>query len=290
MKVSGLASWFGSNRILASEVGVEIGDCSWCGIVFAGSMSEAKHIKARCLYINDKHTHIINLAQVVASPTLGPKLYRALRRIPFHPESLAIAQERCKMREEKAGGFAWDTPVEQTDLSDPLQWAIDYFVCAWMPRHGTAGTKSEFDTGLSVRWSAGGGDSAVHYRGMIQSLSAWRKILRRGNFTTLDFREFLGKCKDETDTGIYSDSPFPGPGDAYKHPFTPKDHRDLAKQLRGFTRARVVCRFYDHPLVRELYPESHWTWRILEGGRTQTNDSAPEILLLNGPSFAKEQP
>lgn len=24
-------------------------------------------------------------------------------------------------------------------------------------------------------------------------------------------------------------------------------------------------RFYDHPLVRELYPESNWSWRFLRG-------------------------
>jgi len=61
-------------------------------------------------------------------------------------------------------------------------------------------------------------------------------------------------------------------------------HRRLADKLATFTTARVVCRFYDHPLVRELYPEQRWTWRHLAGGRKQTNGDAPEVLLLNGPS------
>lgn len=35
----------------------------------------------------------------------------------------------------------------------------------------------------------------------------------------------------------------------------------------------------DHPLVRELYPESAWTWNRFDG-RKQTNDAAPEVLLV----------
>jgi hypothetical protein len=41
-----------------------------------------------------------------------------------------------------------------------------------------------------------------------------------------------------------------------------------------------VCRFYDVPLVRELYPADRWEWRHLEG-RKQTNEAAPEVLLVN---------
>jgi hypothetical protein len=58
----------------------------------------------------------------------------------------------------------------------------------------------------------------------------------------------------------------------------------LSVYPRHVPTARVVCRFYDHPLVRELYPEQRWTWRHLAGGRKQTNGDAPEVLLLNGPS------
>jgi hypothetical protein len=58
----------------------------------------------------------------------------------------------------------------------------------------------------------------------------------------------------------------------------------LAGVLASFERARVVCRFYDHPLIRELYPrELGWVWRRFTG-RKQSNAQAPEVLILNGPS------
>jgi hypothetical protein len=51
-------------------------------------------------------------------------------------------------------------------------------------------------------------------------------------------------------------------------------------RLAEFTRARVVCRFYDHPLIRELYPTGQWTWHEFSG-RKQSNAAAPEVLLTN---------
>ncbi len=115
-----------------------------------------------------------------------------------------------------------------------------------------------------------------------RTLADWtrlRGVLRRANFTTLDFRAFLAKCKDTADTGIYCDPPFPGPGDAYAHTMTLNDHRELAAVLCKFDVARVVVRYYDVPLIRELYGTRHWAWITLVG-RKQTNDAAPEVLLV----------
>lgn len=47
-----------------------------------------------------------------------------------------------------------------------------------------------------------------------------------------------------------------------------------------FNKCRIVCRFYDHQLVRDLYPESRWTWKHFEG-RKQSNGKAPEVLIVN---------
>ena len=77
-----------------------------------------------------------------------------------------------------------------------------------------------------------------------------------------------------------SDPPFPGPGAKYRHKFSEFDQLRLAKTLAGFTAAKVVCRFYDHPSIRDLYSEAHWAWKYLTG-RKQTNADAPEVLLTN---------
>lgn len=293
MKITALASWYGSNRILARHVGDELAGCNWVGVVFAGGMSELPHITARTLQVNDLHRHVINLARVAADGRLGPKLYRALRRLPFHPITLVGAQSRCV---ERAGTRS--DPYTSAALFGPkpadvcvpdLEWAIDYFICAWMTRHGSAGTPAEFTSGPSVRWNANGGDSAAHFHNAVRELPKWRLLLRRCNFTTLDCFEFLATCKDEPKHGIYADPPFPGPGEKYTHSFTEAQQRRLAATLGSYRQARVVIRFYHtHPLIRELYPTDRWTW-VRRVGRTQTNDDAAEVLILNGPSYARDK-
>ena len=105
-------------------------------------------------------------------------------------------------------------------------------------------------------------------------------VLRRCTFVVQDALDLIEHVKDEPAHGIYCDPPFPGAGDNYKHKFTEADHRRLADLLLFFGDVRIVCRFYDHPSVRELYPEPVWEWIRLEGGRKQTNAEGPEVLLV----------
>lgn len=277
-KIGALAPWKGSNRLLAHEVGKELEGAEWVGIVFAGGMAEVPRIKARTLLVNDVHRHVMNLATVVANESECQRLIAELESLPFHPDILSTAQKRCAVRET--------VQAADRQLGDRL-WALNYFVTCWMSRSAIAGTRHEFKGNLPVRWEPGGGDSNVRYRSAVESLQAWNKTLRRCNFTTLDFREFLRRCYDRPNHGIYCDAPFPDAGNDYRHPFTHADHKNLAAQLAEFTSARVVCRFYDHPLIRELYPEPKWKWRRLKG-RKQSNAAAPEVLLLNQPSRAEQ--
>lgn len=274
MKVTALAPWFGSNRILAENVGAALRGCKWVGVPFAGGMCELAHIDARTLLVNDLHHHVINLARVVSHDILGPRLIRRLRRKLCHPVVLTNAQETCR----KWTGAEGDEGVY-------MGYAEAYFVCAWMARNGKAGCSDEFDAGLSIRYEAQGGDSAVRYFSAVDSLRDWRRVLRKATFTVLDVHKFLAKCHDEPSHGIYCDPPFPGAGGAYLHnPGTGADeihwHTMLAESLNTFSECRVVCRFYDHPLVRKLYREKDgWTWNKLTG-RKQTNEAAPEVLLV----------
>jgi DNA adenine methylase len=269
---------YGSNRLLAGAVGEALAGCAWVGIPFCGGLAELPAITARTVVANDLHGHVVNLAKVAGDRKLGPDLYRRLRRLAFHPKTLAEAQEYCRGREK-----CWDTGVLslKRQLTEPcIEWAVAYFTCAWMARNGTALAGGEFKAPLSVRWNAGGGDSPVRFRNAAKGLLTWRRILARCTFTCLDAFEFLEKCKDEPGTGIYCDPPFPGPGDKYKFGFAGK-HGALAKRLALFKRARVVCRFYDVPLVRRLYMEGDgWKW-LPQVGRKASNALAPEVLIVN---------
>jgi DNA adenine methylase len=270
VKITTLLPWYGSNRSLAHAVGRQLAGVPHVTVPFAGGMSELAHIPARTIVASDAHRHVINLANVLADERMGPVLIRRLRRLAFHEDTLREAQGACRAIE--AGGNA---------LS-PIDWAEDYFVCAWMTRSGAAGTGGEFRGALSVRHGAGGGDSATRFRSAVEALRDWRRVLRRCTFVVRDCFAALADVRDEPECAVYCDSPFPDAGDKYQFRFTDAQHRELAARLAAFRLCRVVARFYRHPLVEELYPAPHWRWLDLTGGKTQANKAAPEVLLVNG--------
>ncbi len=272
-----VAPWFGSNRTLAANVGAALAGCRWVGVGFAGGMCELLHLTASTVVVNDLHAHVLNLAAVLADYTNCFTLMQELNALPHHPDVLSAAQERCRAR-EAAAGDEWFGGSDRVTNPD-LEWARDYFVCAWMSRSGSAGTRGEFTAPHSVRWDAGGGDSATRFRNATAGLAAWSEVMRRCNFVRMDVLKFLADVKDVTGHGVYCDPPFPDVGDGYKYTFAEADQRALAKKLAGFKRCAVVVRFYDHPLIRELYPEPLWTWHRFEG-RKQTNEVASEEVLL----------
>lgn len=272
MKVRAIAPWFGSNRMGAAAVGRLLEGCRWVGIPFAGSMSEIPHITSRTLLVNDLHRHVINLARVVRDDKLRGELTRSLRRHLFHPDELAKAQELCATNEPKG------TP--------DIDLARAYFVCCWVGRSSKAGIDDEFNGRPSIRWTSDGGDSSVRFWSALRSLASWGKSLRRCTFETMDAFNFIDRAEDREGHGLYCDPPFPGVGRRYVFNAGKTDaeerawHTRLRDALEAFTSLRVVCRFYEHPMIRELYADSKWHWHV-GSGRKQTNEDAPEVLLAN---------
>lgn len=269
LKVTALVPWYGSNRMNAQRVGQLFQDCCWVGLPFAGGMCEIAQITARTIMANDLHRGIISLAKIVKQQGQCKKLLKALRGQLFHPDTLREAQHRLANGSGK--GF---------------QNAMDYFTVAWMSRSCSAGTKAEKKGQLAVRWQATGGDSVKRYQSAIDSLPAWCEHFQRCQFQTRDCFEFLEKCKDRNNHGIYCDPPFYGPcGKQYLHNCgddlvaQAAWHRKLATKLDQYDRTRIVMRAYDGPFVRQLYPEPSWTWNCFEG-RKQSNDFCPEALIV----------
>lgn len=109
----------------------------------------------------------------------------------------------------------------------------------------------------------------------------------------------LPKIKDEPRVAIYVDSPYlkqsrgTGGGSRYEHDFEIEQHERLAAIASRFKKARLVLSYYDHPIIRELYPARRWTIRPLHALKTvmvQRGNGAiaaptPEILIINGPSY-----
>lgn len=274
--ISAIAPWFGCARMLAPEVGKLLKGCGWVGVPFAGAMPELFAIEAPTIVVGDLHRHVINLANCLADRFKGPRLYRRLRRVAFCEDSLDRSQEWCKkLPHRPTRDYDNETAPPQDEEA-----AFHYFVASWMGRSGKAGTVDEFNGGIAVRWNCNGGDSLTRYQSAVRSINAWRRVLRKVNLVVIDCFDFLAKVQDEPAHGIYCDPPFPGSGAKYRHTFSEADHRRLAQVLLGFRRARVVCRFYDDPFIRELYPADAWTWHHFTG-RKQSNADAPEVLLTN---------
>lgn len=273
MKTTALAPWFGSNRMLAHHVGEALAGLKWVGVPFAGGMTELLHITAPTLVVSDRHRHVINLARVVQRDDLRAELIRVLDCTLYHPDALATAQTTCRDNEP--------------DDAPDLELAAAYFICAWMGRSGKSGTRGEFTGNLPIRNNGNGGDSCVRFRSAIRSLVGWFGVMRRANFHVRDALEFIASANDDPTCGLYCDPPFVGAGEEYQHNCGRTEaeqvawHTTLAQHVSRFARTRVVMRFYDHPLVRELYPDDRWHWEPL-AGRKQTNESAPEVLLVNG--------
>lgn len=272
-EIGAVAPWFGGCRRIAEAIGGLFKGVAWVGVPFAGGLSEIPWMLragVNAVALNDAHHHLMNMARTMADPVAGPRMARRLRRQPFAAEVLRDAQAFCAAREPDVGAMI--------DIDEEA--AFHYFVSAWMSRSAEAGKKREFGAGLAIRWGAGGGNSVLRFANAAGfGIRAWRAILSRCSFSADDCFDFLARCNDRADGGIYADPPWPGVGAAYKHGFSDEQHAQLADALTRFERARVVARTGGGALIERLYPRARWAW-LANAGRDQANAVAAEWVHL----------
>lgn len=290
--IGAILPYFGGKRTMAHVIVEELGPHHSYWEPFCGSMAVLLgKPSVRSETVNDLHGDLINLARVIQHSTEGPRFYRQLRRT-------WVSEQLFK----EAAGRLWDDCGDDLDVVR----AIDYFTASWLGRNGTAGTKIGQKRGAGysfcVRFTSGGGDPSTRWKGAIESIPGWRKRLRNVTILKRDAFEILSRIEDEEGTVIYVDSPylaetrsgFNGKGGTshYRHEFAPGDHARLAEAVRHFKRTRVVVSYYDHPSLDDLY--SGWTKRHIKASKAIANvakrdkggsTDAPEVLLVNGPSF-----
>jgi site-specific DNA-adenine methylase len=265
--ISAIAPWFGSARRVATSIGEAMRGCKWVGVPFCGGLSEIPAMLSagvNAIALNDTHAHLINMARVMADVKLGAVMFRRLRRMPFCEATLRNAQSYCSQ-------------FEPDDYPD-VDAAVFYFVCAWMARSSDIGKKKEFNSGLAIRYAAGGGNSVLRYFNAVGGLKAWQKILSRCSLSCDDAFEFIPRCNDRKDGGIYCDPPWPDVGHAYKQRFSDKDWEHLSNQLEVFNQSRIVVRTCKCELTERLFRKDKWRWLEMLG-RTQHNDNKTEYLL-----------
>jgi DNA adenine methylase len=308
MLISAITPWFGSKRAMAPRIAREC--CREDGRapssfweLCCGSMAVTIAMP-RCAHHHavDLHGDLMNLARIIQCPRRGPVFYRKLRRILNHETLYGEAQAAIEADDLlKCIGVGLFSGASAGVPLDELDRAILFFVASWQGRNGVAGTeRTNFQA--AVRWTAGGGHSAIRFANAVRSIPAWRIRLRDVSMIQRDIFEVLEKIEDADGTTIYIDPPYLRDGESrsgsctYLHEFKSRHHVDLANALRRFESARVVVSYYDNDYVRELYER----WTIVDCA-TQKNlhvqnrrgvgrCNAPEILLINGPSYTTQTP
>lgn len=283
MKIKAIVPWFGGKRNLASRIVELLSPHRVYWEPFCGSMAVLM-AKPPCVMetVNDLHADLINLARVIQDSKLGPQLYRQLRRTLMHEQLFKEAAARYKSR----GYFAM-APEPDYDLPR----AYDYFICSWLGRNGVSGTGS-YNQGFCVRYTAQGGHAAKRWQSVIASIPAWRRRLANVTILQRDAFELLERIDDRKGTAIYIDPPYIEKGAKYIHDFEQQDHIRLAQMLGRFKETRIVISYYDHPKLKELYPD----WEHIEIPITKSLDNqnrrdkenkgvvkVVEMLLVNGP-------
>ena len=283
MEITAIAPWFGGKRTLAPEIVRELGGHRAYWEPFCGSMA-VLFAKDPCAMetVNDLHGGLINLARVVQDDRLSVVLFSRLYRTACSELLHRDAAERYAAR-----GYAGapDTP--------DVDYAADYFLCAWLGRNGVAGTSS-YNQGFCRRFTKNGGHAAKRFLSAVESIPDWWDRLRNVTILSADAFQLLDRIEDAEGVVIYCDPPYIVKGSKYVHDFTTDGHRRLAETLRRFQRTRVVVSYYEHPDLAALYPD--WTKRRLKATKSLVNQSmrdkggaieAPEVLLMNGQSLVE---
>lgn len=310
MKVKAITPWFGGKRTMAPEIVVELGKHTQYFEPFCGSMAVlfAKQPSQKET-VNDLHGDLISLARVLQSRGSAELLYERLTSTLFSEDLLDMARRELEDATLTVGDCIGCTKTngESVCLIERAYW---YFLASWMGRNGTAGTE-RLDYQIAVRWTKGGGSPTVRWRNAVESIPAWHERLRNVVIMRRDAFKILDRFEDVKETAIYADPPYHsltrgdgksvknGRGGRYLHefehdnPLFGDDHKRLAEILRGYRKARIVVSYYDCPRIRELY--DGWTFvdhtrqkhLHAQNGRGARPKEAPEVLIINGPSYAE---
>ncbi len=296
MKISAIAPWFGGKRTMADDIVRELGPHTQFFEPFCAALSIILNMPP-CAYeiANDLHGDVTNLARCLQAEVLADEIYRRAQRTLF---SDAILRDACARVQD-------DITSDEPDV-DRAYWL---FVRSWMMRNGVAGLTKFRGHGeaLAVRYTANGGSATVRFRNAVESIPAWHERLRNVVILRRDAFELFDKFDDTAGLAIYADPPYcpesrsgyngTGAHARYVHEFRHdgegNDHIRLRDALARFQRARVVVSYYDCPRVRQLYAG----WTIVDKTcaknltrATGPETTAPEILILNGPSYDDPRP
>lgn len=304
--LSSIAPWFGGKRTLAPAIVDLFGPLDRCSMfvdAFHGSLPVTLEMRQRGyagpIVANDLYSLIHNLAVVLGHHDRTLELMDRLAMVPLHERGYAEAGQRVTEMLES----------EYRTTEDRVTLAAACLGEWWMGRNGEAGLeRATFETigdlkGFCVRWTASGGDPALRWQQVKESIPVWYRLLTAGKTTFLqrDAIYLLASLTDDAGLWIYVDPPYlvETRGGA-RYAVDADDstggfhegldfHARLADQLARFTKATVVVSYYAHERLERLYPKANG-WRHIDAtmnkatAQASTGASgegkAPEVLIV----------
>lgn len=272
MTLGSILPYYGGKRTLAERIVQEFGPhksywelcCGSLAVIFEKEASAYEHVV-------DLNGDVTNLARVLASEQyaeLCDRVSRTMFSEGLHAE--AAAQLRA-------------------GVPDELERAYLTLVAAWMGRNGTWGLAGDSGGKFCTRYTHNGGNSGTRWQSVARSIPAWHERLLNVGVLTRDAIRVARKIGDAPGTVIYADPPYLRKSHQYAVDFTAEQHRELAEALRAKKHARVVVSYYADPQLVELYPDWLQVPLAAKKGLTVATgevQDAPEVLLINGPSYA----
>lgn len=288
MKIGGIAPWFGSKRTLAPLIVEELGPHNYyfglcCGSLSVEFAKQESHHETVC----DLHSDLTNLAWVLQDESAAVRLFNRCQKTMY---CNSVYQRSCDWLDNVR---PWVKNGMDLEAERPnLDWAYHYFLASWMGRNGTAGTE-RVNYQIATRWTAGGGSGPLRFMSAVDSIPPWCQRIRNMHILQRDCFDVLSNIEDADLACIYADPPYIEEGGKYLHSFGAAQHVQLAKELARFKKARIVVSYYEHPILADLY--AGWTkidcsrakHLSAQNKRGAARGVAPEVLLINGPSFTK---
>jgi len=223
--------------------------------VFGGSGAVTMNAGFKKRVYNDADGDLVNLFRVVANPEMRPQ---CLKRCKWTIPSRQMFQFDHEVY--KRGGLSF------RNVSCPIDRALKTYY------------RLSFCFGGKMR--SGGFQISPCDREPIKEVSRWNNMLRRmttiGEFwrntaiENLHYQDAIRIYGQYKDVVIFCDPPYMGTENYYSTEFGTADHVFLAEQL-ATTPAPVVCTYYDHPMLRELYPDNRWDYHPVQATKNSSN-------------------
>jgi DNA adenine methylase len=104
----------------------------------------------------------------------------------------------------------------------------------------------------------------MKYSNVLRKFSEYGAFFSETVIEHLDFSLLIKKYGDRDNVVLFVDPPYPGFDTYYSNNLSMNQHFQLANILLTVA-APVICTFYDHSLVRKLYPAELWDYEIVKG-------------------------